>query len=80
MKIVVGYVVSDESKAALDWAIELAKKVDGHIVVTHSIRGGYAGANPNTDCQTAPGHSAAHPTSGTGPHSAPHPTHPLERG
>jgi nucleotide-binding universal stress UspA family protein len=40
MKIVVGYVVSDESKAALDWAIELAKKVGGHIIVTHSIRGG----------------------------------------
>jgi nucleotide-binding universal stress UspA family protein len=40
MKIVVGYVMTDESKAALDWAISLAERGDTHIVVTHSIRGG----------------------------------------
>jgi nucleotide-binding universal stress UspA family protein len=40
MKIVVGYVKTDESRAALDWAIEQAKRGDVHIVVTHSIRGG----------------------------------------
>jgi len=40
MKIVVGFVVSPESRAALDWAIELAKRGDVHIVVIHSIRGG----------------------------------------
>jgi nucleotide-binding universal stress UspA family protein len=40
MKIVVGYVMTDESRAALDWAIKLAERGDVHIVVTHSIRGG----------------------------------------
>ena len=40
MKIVVGYVMTDESRAALDWAIGQAKRGDVHIVVTHSIRGG----------------------------------------
>lgn len=40
MKIVVGYVISPESRAALDWAIDQAKRGDVHIVVTHSIRGG----------------------------------------
>ena len=40
MKIVVGYVMTDESKAALDWAIRQAERGDTHIVVTHSIRGG----------------------------------------
>ena len=40
MKIVVGYVMTDESKAALDWAISQAERGDTHIVVTHSIRGG----------------------------------------
>lgn len=40
MKIVVGYVKSPESRAALDWAISQAQRGDVHIVVTHSIRGG----------------------------------------
>jgi nucleotide-binding universal stress UspA family protein len=40
MKIVVAYVISDESRAALDWAIKQAERGDVHIVVTHSIRGG----------------------------------------
>lgn len=40
MKIVVGYVKTPESRAALDWAIAQAGRGDVHIVVTHSIRGG----------------------------------------
>ncbi len=40
MKIVVGYVMTDESRAALEWAIRQAERGDTHIVVTHSIRGG----------------------------------------
>ncbi len=40
MKIVVGYVMTDESKAALEWAIEQTKRGDTEIVVVHSIRGG----------------------------------------
>jgi nucleotide-binding universal stress UspA family protein len=40
MKIVVGYVMTPESRAALDWAIAEAKRGDTHIIVTHSIRGG----------------------------------------
>jgi nucleotide-binding universal stress UspA family protein len=40
MKIVVGYVKSAESRAALEWAMAQAERGDVHIVVTHSIRGG----------------------------------------
>ena len=40
MKIVVGYVITDESKAALEWAIEQARRSGDEIVVVHSIRGG----------------------------------------
>ncbi len=40
MKIVVGYVTTDESRAALDWAVEQAKRCGDEIVVVHSIRGG----------------------------------------
>ena len=40
MKIVVGYVNSPEGKAALEWAIEEAKRHRTEIVVAHSIRGG----------------------------------------
>jgi nucleotide-binding universal stress UspA family protein len=40
MKIVVGYVMTDESTAALDWAIQQAGRGDTHIVVAHSIKGG----------------------------------------
>lgn len=40
MKIVVGYVDTDESKAALEWAVEHVKEYGGHVVVVHSIRGG----------------------------------------
>ncbi len=40
MKIVVGYVKTPESRAALDWAIAQAQRGDAHIVVMHSIRGG----------------------------------------
>ena len=40
MKIVVGYVNTDESKAALEWAVKEAKERGGQVVVVHSIRGG----------------------------------------
>lgn len=40
MKIVVGYVDTDESKAALEWAVDQVKERGGHVVVVHSIRGG----------------------------------------
>jgi nucleotide-binding universal stress UspA family protein len=40
MKIVVGYVMTDESKAALDWAVDQTKRGDTEVVVVHSIRGG----------------------------------------
>jgi nucleotide-binding universal stress UspA family protein len=40
MKIVVGYVMTNESKAALEWAIDQTKRGDTEIVVVHSIRGG----------------------------------------
>ena len=40
MKIVVGYVMTDESRAALEWAIRQAERGDTEIVVAHSIRGG----------------------------------------
>ena len=40
MKIVVGYVMTDESRAALEWAIRQAERGDVEIVVAHSIKGG----------------------------------------
>lgn len=40
MKIVVGYVMTDESRAALDWAVKQAQRGETHIVVMHSIKGG----------------------------------------
>ena len=40
MKIVVGYVTTDESRAALEWAIEDSRRHGSHLVVVHSIRGG----------------------------------------
>jgi nucleotide-binding universal stress UspA family protein len=40
MKIVVGYVMTDESKAALEWAIGQIERGDTEIVVVHSIQGG----------------------------------------
>jgi nucleotide-binding universal stress UspA family protein len=40
MKIVVGFTISDESRAALEWAIEEASRHPTEIVVVHSIRGG----------------------------------------
>ncbi|MCE5254361.1 MAG: universal stress protein [Actinomycetia bacterium] len=40
MKIVVGYVMTDESRAALEWAIEDSRRHGSHLVVVHSIRGG----------------------------------------
>jgi nucleotide-binding universal stress UspA family protein len=41
MKIVVGYVMTDEGRAALEWAIEEAGRHDDtEIVVVHSIKGG----------------------------------------
>jgi nucleotide-binding universal stress UspA family protein len=40
MKIVVGYVLTDEGKAALEWAIEESRRHGTHLVVVHSIRGG----------------------------------------
>ncbi len=41
MKIVVGYVMTDEGRAALEWAIEEAGRQDAtEIIVVHSIKGG----------------------------------------
>lgn len=40
MKIVVGFVMTDESRAALEWAIEESRRHGTEIVVVHSIRGG----------------------------------------
>ncbi len=40
MKIVVGYIKSDEGRAALDRAIEEARLRKGTLVVVHSLRGG----------------------------------------
>jgi nucleotide-binding universal stress UspA family protein len=40
VKIVVGYIKSDEGKAALDKAIEETRLRDGQLVVVHSMRGG----------------------------------------
>ncbi len=38
--VVVGYVMTDEGRAALDWAIDKAAKGDTRLVVAHSIKGG----------------------------------------
>ena len=40
MKIVVGYIRTDEGQAALDRAVEEARLRDGQVVVVHSMRGG----------------------------------------
>ena len=40
MKIVVGYIKTDEGQAALDRAIEEAQLRDAQLVVVHSMRGG----------------------------------------
>jgi nucleotide-binding universal stress UspA family protein len=40
MKIVVGFKMTDESRAALEWAIDQAERYGAEIVVVHSIRGG----------------------------------------
>jgi nucleotide-binding universal stress UspA family protein len=40
MKIVVGYVMTDESRAALEWAIAQTQRGDTEVIVVHSIRGG----------------------------------------
>ena len=40
MKIVVGYVNSDEGEAALKWAMDQAAREPCEIVVVHSVRGG----------------------------------------
>jgi nucleotide-binding universal stress UspA family protein len=40
VKIVVGYIKSDEGQAALDRAIEEAQLRDAQLVVVHSMRGG----------------------------------------
>jgi nucleotide-binding universal stress UspA family protein len=40
MKIVVGYVMTDEGRAALEWAIDEAGRNGSEIVVAHSIQGG----------------------------------------
>jgi nucleotide-binding universal stress UspA family protein len=40
MKIVVGFTIADESRAALEWAIAEAGQHGAEIVVVHSIRGG----------------------------------------
>jgi nucleotide-binding universal stress UspA family protein len=40
VKIVVGYIKSDEGKAALDRAIEEARLREAQLVVIHSMRGG----------------------------------------
>jgi len=40
MKIVVGFTMSDESRAALEWAVAEAEQHGAEIVIVHSIRGG----------------------------------------
>ncbi len=40
MKFVIGYVKSPEGRAALDWAIEEARRVGAQLIVVHSLRGG----------------------------------------
>ena len=40
MKIVVGYVISDEGEAALQWAMDRAAQEETEIIAVHSIRGG----------------------------------------
>jgi nucleotide-binding universal stress UspA family protein len=40
MTIVVGYLMSDEGRAALDRAMQEAKLRDARLVVAHSLRGG----------------------------------------
>lgn len=40
MKIVVGYIASDEGRAALDAAVAEARLRDAELVVVHSMRGG----------------------------------------
>lgn len=40
MKIVVGFTLADESRAALEWAMAEAKRHGAEIVVVHSIKGG----------------------------------------
>jgi nucleotide-binding universal stress UspA family protein len=40
MKIVVGFVLTDESRAALEWAIDEATQHGAEIVVVHSMHGG----------------------------------------
>ena len=39
MKIVVGYVQTDEGKAAVEWAIERAKGRGAEVVIVHSVWG-----------------------------------------
>ena len=40
MKIVVGFTIADESRAALEWAIAEANRHGSEIVVVHSMEGG----------------------------------------
>ena len=40
MKIVVGFTMSDESRAALEWAVAEAEQHGAELVIVHSIRGG----------------------------------------
>ena len=40
MKIVVGYVNTDEGKAALQWAADHARDQGDEVIIVHSIRGG----------------------------------------
>ena len=40
MKLVIGYVMTNEGRAALEWGIEEAKRHGAELIVVHSIRGG----------------------------------------
>ncbi len=40
MKIVVGFVATDEGRAALDWAVKEARRQSAELIAVHSIRGG----------------------------------------
>jgi nucleotide-binding universal stress UspA family protein len=40
MKMVVGYVNTDEGKAAVQWAVDQARRQGDEVIVVHSIRGG----------------------------------------
>ncbi len=40
MKLVVGYVITPEGKAALEWAVAESRRSGAEVIIVHSIRGG----------------------------------------